>query len=67
MTDQVPDLSRLKISRDDPSPSSQRALKRNAFLAVVAVVSVAFVFLWIRGVGGVEGRPSYNRLTRCDL
>ena len=54
MTEQTPDLSRLKISRDEPSPASVRALKRNATLAVVAIIVVAAGYLWLRGSGGVE-------------
>lgn len=54
MTDQTPDLSRLKISRDEPSPASRRALKRNAYLAVAAVIIVVVGFVWTRRASGLE-------------
>ncbi len=54
MTDQTPDLSRLKISRDELSPASKRALRRNATLAVVAVLVVAAVYIWTRRSSGLE-------------
>jgi RND family efflux transporter MFP subunit len=54
VTEQTPDLSRLKISRDEPSPASLRALRRNAILAVIAVVVVVAGYLWFRGRGGLE-------------
>ena len=54
MTDQTPDLSRLKISRDQPTPASRRALQRNVFLAVVAVVLIGAGYLWTRRASGAE-------------
>jgi RND family efflux transporter MFP subunit len=54
MTDQQPDLSRLKISRDAPSRASRQALRRNAILAVVAVVLIGAGFLWTRRATGLE-------------
>jgi len=54
VTEQQPDLSRLKISRDEPSPASRRALRRNGLLAFVAVVVVSAGYLWMRGSGGLE-------------
>ena len=53
MTQPVQDLSRLRINRDQPSPASARALRRNATLALVAVVFVAALWWWTtRGSGG---------------
>lgn len=54
MTDQPPDLSRLKISRDNPSPSSTRALARNAILAAIAIAIVTVGYLWMRSARVVE-------------
>ena len=54
MTDQPPDLSRLKIPRDEPSPASRRALKRNAVLTFVAVVVVGAAALWMRGASEID-------------
>ncbi len=54
MTDQTPDLSRLQISRDEPSPASRRALKRNAYLAVAAVIIVVLGYVWTRRTSGLE-------------
>ena len=54
MTEQTPDLSRLRISRDEPTPASRMALKRNAVLAFVAVVVVVAAYLWMRSTGGLE-------------
>jgi len=54
VTDQTPDLSRLKISRDQPTPASRRALQRNVFLAVVAVVLIGAGYLWTRRASGAE-------------
>jgi len=39
MTDPTHDLSKLKIRRDEPSPSARRALKLVAWLAGLAVVA----------------------------
>ena len=49
MTDQVPDLSRLTIPRDDPSPAPSRALVRTIVLAVVVIAIGIFGYLWVRG------------------
>jgi len=54
VTEQTPDLSRLRISRDEPTPASRMALKRNAVLAFVAVVVVVAAYLWMRSTGGLE-------------
>ncbi len=49
MTDTTPDLSRLTIRRDDPSPESRRAFRLSLGLAAIAAVFVV-VFLWVRGM-----------------
>ena len=43
-----PDLSRLRIDRDAPSPAAFRALKRNAILAGITLAVIAAVVLWLR-------------------
>ncbi len=54
MTNPTHDLSKLKIRRDEPSPSARRALKAAAWLAGLAVVFVAVVWVVMRGGGGTE-------------
>lgn len=54
MPESAPDLSRLKINRDEPSPAAKRALKRNASLAGLAAVFLVVVFVLARGGGGPE-------------
>ena len=54
MTDPTHDLSKLRIRRDEPSPSAQRALRMAAGLAALAVVFVVVVFAVVRGRGGTE-------------
>jgi HlyD family secretion protein len=56
VTDQPPDLSRLKISRDVPSPDSRRALIRNFILAAIAIAIVTIGYLWMRSARVVEVR-----------
>ena len=51
MTGPTPDLSNLRIRRDEPSPSSRRALYLSLTLAAVAIAFVAAVVLWMRGSG----------------
>lgn len=43
MTTPAPDLSKLRINRDAPSPGLRRALRRNLILAGVAIVVVGVV------------------------
>jgi HlyD family secretion protein len=50
MTDPAPDLSRLTIDRDSPSPGLRRALRRTLAIAAAAVVVVAAA-LWLMGRG----------------
>ena len=54
MTNPTHDLSKLKIRRDEPSPSARRALKAAAWLAGLAVVFVVVVWVVMRGGGGTE-------------
>lgn len=44
----APDLSKLRIDRDAPPAGVSRALKRNAFLAGLALVVIAVVAGWLR-------------------
>src|SRR3954465_6911480 len=44
-----PDLSKLRINRDQPSRPLQRALRRNLLLGLVALIIVAGLFLFLRG------------------
>jgi RND family efflux transporter MFP subunit len=43
-----PDLSKLRIDRDTPSPGVSRAVKRNAVLAGLALGILAAAGLWLR-------------------
>jgi RND family efflux transporter MFP subunit len=54
MTDPTHDLSKLKIRRDEPSPSARRALRTAAWIAGFAVVFVVVVLVVVRGTGGVQ-------------
>ncbi len=51
MTEPNHDLSKLKIRRDQPSPSTRKALKRAGWLAGFAVVFLAVVIVMMRGSG----------------
>lgn len=51
MTDSSPDLSRLKINRDSPSPGLRRAFRNAALIAAGAVVLVVVAVVWLRGSG----------------
>ena len=53
MASSAPDLSRLRIDRDQPSPGSLRALKYSIGLAGVAVLFVAALWFFLRG-GSIE-------------
>jgi RND family efflux transporter MFP subunit len=46
VTTPPPDLSRLRIARDEPSPAVGRAMRRVAVLALVAVAIVATVLVY---------------------
>jgi RND family efflux transporter MFP subunit len=54
MTEPNHDLSKLKIRRDQPSPSTRKALKRAGWLAGFAVVFLAVVIVMMRGSGATE-------------
>jgi RND family efflux transporter MFP subunit len=54
MSSPAPDLSRLKIDRDQPSAGSLRALRFSIGLAVLAVVFAAAVWWFLRGGGASE-------------
>ena len=54
MTNSTHDLSKLKIRRDEPSPSARRAVRTAAWLAGMAVVFVVVVLVVMRGRGGTE-------------
>ena len=54
MTNPTHDLSKLKIRRDEPSPSARRAVRTAAWLAGMAVVFVVVVLVVMRGRGGTE-------------
>jgi len=51
MTESSPDLSRLKIDRDSPSPGMRRAFRNAALIAAGAVVLVVVAVVWLRGSG----------------
>jgi HlyD family secretion protein len=53
MSNPVPDLSKLHIDRDAPSPQLKRALWRNLALLVGAVVVIGAVWLYFRRDRGV--------------
>ncbi len=57
MTDPTPDLSRLTIRRDDPSPAARRAFRLTALLAVIAAV-----FLWVLSLAAF----AYPRLRNVE-
>jgi RND family efflux transporter MFP subunit len=52
MTDPTPDLSRLRINRDTPTPGVRRALRTTLLIAAGAVVLVVAALLVLRGRGG---------------
>jgi len=52
MTDPTPDLSRLRINRDTPTPGLRRALRTALLVAAGAVVLVVVALLVLRGRGG---------------
>ncbi len=54
MSDPAPDLSRLRIDREQPSRGSMRALKFSVGLALVAVVFVIGVLFLFRGGKAVD-------------
>ena len=49
MTSAAPDLSKLRINRDEPPPAVKRALVRNLVLLIVAVVIVAGGVYLVKG------------------
>jgi len=54
MSHPAPDLSRLKIDRDRPSPGSLRSLRFSVALAVLAAVFAAGVWFVLRGRRAIE-------------
>jgi len=56
MTGAAPDLSKLRINRDEPPPAVRRALKRNVALLVVfaALITAVALFLRSRAVPAVQ-------------
>lgn len=52
MTDPTPDLSRLRINRDTPTPGMRRALRTTLLIAAGALVLVVVALLVLRGRGG---------------
>ena len=54
MTSTAPDLSRLKIDRDRPTPGARRAFRFSAGLAVVAIAIMAGAFWLVRGGGATD-------------
>ena len=48
MASSAPDLSKLRIDRDEPPPALRRAVRRNAILALVALTLVAAAVLFGR-------------------
>jgi HlyD family secretion protein len=51
MSDPAPDLSRLTINRDVPTPAQRHALRNALFLAGATLAVVAGVVLWLRARG----------------
>jgi HlyD family secretion protein len=51
MTDPTPDLSRLRINRDSPTPGVRRAFRNTLLIAAGAVVLVAVALFVLRGRG----------------
>lgn len=51
MTDSSPDLSRLRIDRDSPSPGLRRAFRNAVLIAAGALVLVVVAVVWLRGSG----------------
>jgi len=51
MTEPTPDLSRLRINRDSPSPLMRRAFRNSVLIAAGAVALVVVAILWFRGSG----------------
>jgi RND family efflux transporter MFP subunit len=52
MTDPTPDLSRLRINRDTPTPGLRRAFRTTLLIAAGAVVLVVVALFVLRGRGG---------------
>ena len=52
MSDPLPDLSRLRIDRDTPSPGVRRALRTSLLIAAGAVVVLTVAVLWLKGRAG---------------
>jgi RND family efflux transporter MFP subunit len=51
MSEPTPDLSRLKINRDSPSPGLRRAFRNAVLIAAGALVLVVVAVVWLRGSG----------------
>jgi HlyD family secretion protein len=54
MTSPPPDLSRLRIARDQPSPGQKRALRLAGLLAGGAAVLILVTYLYLRSGAGTE-------------
>ncbi len=54
MGNPAPDLSRLRIDRDQPSARSMRALKFSVGLTLIAATVVGATFVYLRGRAGVD-------------
>jgi RND family efflux transporter MFP subunit len=55
MSEDAPDLSRLRIDRDQPPPGVSRAFRRNAIIAALALVVVVVFIVAIQRMGGAPG------------